>query len=516
MTAATRLLCLLAAALLLSLPAAYNGLPFIYPDTATYIRGAEMGVQKLVGAERLPAWVPDERATKAPASAAGQPLSPAVDTDDIKAQGSVSSVADKVVLAGRSVYYGMLLYVSFLAGSLWLTVLVHGLCAAYVLHVLMVRLWGLRERTFLGTVAALTLLTPLGVFTGFLMPDIFTGLVILCTGTLTVYWTRLSRPSRWMLGAILLFGLASHASHLPLAAALLLLAWGARRFAHRPIATPALAVVAGCLVAALAAEAAFNLAVTRFVGAPPLRLPHLTARLIDMGPGTDYLRSRCPTERWAACRFVANYPTRWDAFLFSPEPSKGAFALADSATKRRMSEEQLGLAWAVFRHAPVTVARGVAQDVVRQVFLFDVDVAGSGTDHLPMFVGRMPDRLIEDMRAMRFFDTHAAHEFWSATTYASTFAAVVLLAVFARRRVPLQSPGEASSQAFTTFTLLVLAGVLLNAVLCATLASPLERFQSRVIWLVPWIGMTWLALAWQHGALRRIKKAPVAAPLSIS
>jgi hypothetical protein len=41
---------------------------------------------------------------------------------------------------------------------------------------------------------------------------------------------------------------------------------------------------------------------------------------------------------------------------------------------------------------------------------------------------------------------------------------------------------------------LVLAGVAANALVCVTAASSLDRFQSRVIWLLPFLALT--VLAW--------------------
>lgn len=484
------------AALLLCLPAWWNGHPFMYPDTPTYLRGAEMGVTRALGADRLKPWLPA-------APQAGAPAAPSP-SGDVQPAASLTSVQDKVVLAGRSVYYGMLLYLGFLAGGLGLAVAAQALCVAYVLHLVMVRLWRLSVRSYLLTVGALAVATPLGVFTGLLMPDVFTGITVLAIGVLAVHWPDLARTQRWVLAALLLFALASHSSHLPLALAMIAAALAARWAwgRWRGLSLPGLGVAAACLLAAFAAEAAFNLAVTRFVGAPPMRLPHLTGRLIDMGPGTDYLRKQCPQAGYAACKWVSNYPTLWDDFLFSTDPRKGAFALADAATKRRLSDEQLRLAWAVLRHDPAGVVGGVAADVVRQVGLFET--ATLRTDQLAQYAGRVPDEVFAAMRSMRSLDNHAASRILTIATYLGTAAGLLLLAWIAWRGTP---PGRD----FPRLAALVLLGVLANAAICAALASPLERFQARVIWLVPFLAIGALALA----ARPRLAATPVA-PLSTS
>ena len=151
----------------------------------------------------------------------------------------------------------------------------------------------------------------------------------------------------------------------------------------------ALVVTAGCIAGAVASEWAFGKAVTMAVGAPPLRLPHPMARLIDLGPGTAYLKQNCPRSGFAACAYLQNYPTAWDDFLFSTDPAKGAFALADVATKRRLSEEQLRFAGEVIRFDPAGVVSGIGADVLRQLVNFRVDVTSYGSRGLAMFEGRV-------------------------------------------------------------------------------------------------------------------------------
>ena len=486
---------ILVAAALLCLAALWNGQPFFYPDTPTYLRGAEMGVTKVVGSGRLKPWLPAQStqpvAATTPAADAPKAVTPAK---------SLTSVDDKIVLAGRSVYYGALLYASYLAGSMWLTVAVQALCVAYLLHLLMVRRWGLRPLHLLGTVAALGLVTPLAVYTGLLMPDVFAGLGILSAGTLAVYWKRLGRADRAALTAMLLFGLTAHASHVAVMALMLLVGLAARRFSvrWRHLSGAALLVVAACMVGAVGAEWAFGKAVTKAVGSPPLRLPHPMARLIDMGPGTDYLRQNCPQAGFAACAFLQNYPTAWDDFLFSTDPHKGVFALADAATKRQLSQEQMRFVVEVVRHDPVGVVRGVGSEVVRQFGQFGMDVWGYGPRELAMYAGRIPDAMFARMQASRAVGTDVYARWFTLAAYASTVASLVLAAWLLRRHRDGHRAVDPAPDGFIDMAWIGLAGVAANAVICATLASSLDRFQARVIWIVPFLAFSAFALLLSH------------------
>ncbi len=489
------LLSTLLAAAFLCLAALWNGQPFYYPDTPTYLRGAEMGAARALPHGSFKPWMPTEASSEAQALAA-QPTPPSVQR--------LTSVEDKVVLAGRSVYYGALLYLSYLTGpgsSLWLTVLAQALCLAYLLQLAMVRVWGVSNTQFLAATVALGLVTPMAVYTGFLMPDIFAAMLIVCVALLSTAWSRLHAADRWALSGLLLYALLTHASHVAIAAALLVLLLARYLLPGRRSASSAnsdagagkaLGVLAACLVLAVVAEAAFVKAVTLAVGAPPLRLPHPMARLIDAGPGTDFLKKNCPQSNYAACRYVQNYPTAWTDFLFSTDPVKGAFALADPATKRRLSDEQLRFAWDVTRADPLGVVRVVGVDVLRQLVRFDTDVWSVPNDGIaPYFQGRVPPEVYAQMQASRAARTRAYDHWFTLSNRVAVLGTVLLFALAWPQRRQFFRRSR-----FNAFAGVVLVGVVSNAVVCAGLASSMDRFQARVIWLLPFLAITGV-LAWR-------------------
>ncbi len=495
----SRLAAVVCAALMLCLPALWNGLPFFYPDTPTYLRGAEMAAGQV--ARRI---APADTAADAAA-----PAAPPSVTSPPAARG-LTSLEDKVVLAGRSIYYGGLLYAAQAAGGLWLAVIAQALCVAAVLHLVMVRLWRVRPAAFLGTTAVLSAATPLAVYTGLLMPDVFAGLAILAFATLSVYWRQLTWPQRSLLAGVLMFGLLSHASHVAVAAVLLLgvlalRAWNAR---WQGVSAPALSLSAACVVLAIAAEWAFAAGVQRALGAPPLRLPYPTARLIEMGPGTQLLRARCPEAGYAVCAYAANYPTAWDEFLFSTDPARGTFALADAATKRQIVAQQGAFVREVIAQDPVGVLTGWVTDLGRQLLWFRVDVWSFGARQLAMFEGRVTPETYAAMQASRGLNEPAYNRVFTAATYASTGAAVLLAAWWAWRRragAPARVP-----QRMEQVAAIAVAGVMANALVCVTAASSLDRFESRVVWLLPFLALAVLALVWSRRTAGEAAQRPQA------
>jgi hypothetical protein len=483
-------LALLATAALLCLAAVLNGQPFLYPDTPAYVRRAELSVGKVLGEDRIKPWIGKPSAAEGPAGSSG---------------GAHAGNDRSVSLAGRSVYYGALLYAAHAAGSLWLAVAAQALCVAGMLHLLIVRLWGFGGRHLLAAGASLALLTPAAAFTGLLMPDVFAGLTVLCSGVLASYWNRLRRWERIAVAALLLFAIAAHPSHLALAAAMLIFVLGCRLLRQGLRAPwPAIVLMGGCVLGGVAAEWVFNKAMAAAAGAPPVRLPHSMAHLIGMGPGTEFLRQNCPQAGYVACDYVANFPTHWDDFLFSDDPSKGAFWLADAQAKRRMSQEQVAFVLDVLRFDPLGVARGLGADVLTQLASFRVDVGRFAPDEPERFyVGRVPDRVVADMRRSRAMQGGDFDGWLSGATYAVVAASLVLLAWCRRSSAPPPRP-----PGFDELVLVVGAGVLANAVICAVFAAPLDRFQSRVIWLVPFLAAAVLLQRGIAGLVRTSSSNP--------
>src|SRR4051794_1411863 len=166
-------LIIIAIAMLSLWPALLNGSPFYHPDTPSYFRAAASGAYKVFGLKT--AWTEDffrvylaSNAGTGGAASTFQTLRPEI----------------PVTLSGRSIYYGMFLYLSYLAGSVWIAVVVQSLLAATSIYLtlgLIGRTIGVRMHPayalLIGLSAALA--TPLGYVSGQMMPGIFTGIGLL-------------------------------------------------------------------------------------------------------------------------------------------------------------------------------------------------------------------------------------------------------------------------------------------------------------------------------------------------
>jgi len=389
------------------------------------------------------------------------------------------------VLAGRSIYYGVLLYLSHITGRLWPAVLVQ---AFAVLLAISLTLQTFGSFTWLRlTVVSLVLatLTPMSFFVSLLTPDIFAGITVLAVsnlllqGSLMPFWMR----STWiaLLSAALLF----HTSHLLIAVALLAVGLPYALFARVSISWKGIAGVVVALTIAFVGEAVFNLGVTKLVGAAPIRPPFLMARMIADGPGSDYLAASCPASQLAVCQFVKRLPIGdWD-FLWSTDPATGVFAVADPETRRRLADEQYRFAWATFKFDPLGVLAAMLRNSADQLMLIGLAEFNYDSNEKKFLTAHVPEPYLQRLLTTRAWNETVPTHVMSVTVAISTVLSLLYLtSVTLIRRRP-----SVHEKRLLVFMNIAVGGTIINAVVCATLAMRLERYQARVVWLLPLVAI---------------------------
>lgn len=270
----------------------------------------------------------------------------------------------------------------------------------------------------------------------------------------------------------------SHDTLLALAGAMgavaLLAGWRAvtvrdRGFFAVALATPVVAGIVGSVL--------FSAVAVANTGRPPLRLPFLTARLASTPAGLATLHKACPSSDLTICRYRDRLPVDWTDFLFDRQA--GVYAAAPPHHRHALADEQYRFAAAVFAHAPLRTLGTIAGDVSKQLVTTDLADLRQ-REKARYFDAHFPVPVMAQARGSRVWqDAAILDRMHGRDTAAALVAAALLLAAAGlRRRIGL--PREAVG-----IIMLILAGVLLNALICGSLASPWGRFQARVLWVVP-------------------------------
>jgi len=446
-------------------PAVYNGGPLLGSDTEAYIRYADVAVAKFTN--RPPEWWSQTELT-----------------DQSVSTTSARHEEAKAPFLGRSIYYGMLLKIGDAYGMMWPSIALQAAALLLAIALTLLNTIGLSRFNLSVLVVLLAFTTPVAFFASRLMPDMFAGIAILATANLIIYTERMNRVSlfAWvgLLGAALLF----HSTHVLIALAIFVWFLFCRVFLRGSASWTGLGAVFFCIVLAFAGDAAFSIATMKAFGVAPIRPPFLTARMVADGPGEAYLRSSCPDSGFAVCRFIDRLPTTADKFLWSSDAANGGvFTPADPATRRALSNEQFRFALAVLRYDPLGEATAMARNTLKQIGMVSMSEFNLTNIDRNEFRQELPPRYLKAAEQTRS---------WNDTMPVAVMSAVVLIvllgtASYIVRIIFLPSNHAMDDRGLEKLAVIVIGGIILNAFVCGAMSDPYDRYQLRVIWLVPFV-----------------------------
>lgn len=384
------------------------------------------------------------------------------------------SVGGASKLAGiRSVAYSVFAYLTHFPGDSWLaTCLLQALPTSWLAYLVSRSLGiGRRPRLLIATAAILAFGSTAPWFVIYAGPDIFAGLAILAVALLVSYPLGSSLWERLGLSAIVYFAACAHVSHVPILVALValvcLMVLLRRRRSGLRAEIGKLAWVVTPVAVAIATLMVGNAIAFRTLDIAAKAYPIPLARSIEDGPARWYLEEHCATERYAVCEIYDTFPTTAGEFLFGPKT--GVRFLATPEQLDRIRAEQSTILAKATQAYPWAAFAGAAEQSFKQLLKF-----GLG-DHSMDFrmirnVNGSPDvASLADPRLglRRTLST------WLAIPVVVAFAGLILLWITGVLRRP--SPERA-------LLLTVVAGCLINAIVCGSLSASTDRYQGRVIW----------------------------------
>lgn len=459
------LLLSLIAAVLLSWPALVMDGPLVYADTGSYHEAGE----KMVG-------VAESRIAA---------LSEADEVQQKGAPNGTNSGIEGIKL--RSIPYSIYTYITAASPlGLWLTCLIQATIVLFAAAALIPRIPLSARMPFSVGLAAIAVFSSLPWFVSYAMPDLLAALVVIFYLLQLRLADGIGAKGKILLVAMATAAILAHYGNIPLAAGLAaaVIVW---RWFEKSLA---LSVIALCLAPVVFA-AAFNLAggkvSTGEESVAPKRLPILLARSLEDGPARWYLEDACKSDRYTICEVFDTIPDNVGSFLWGED----GFRRATDAQVEAIRAEEREILLEAFKRYPLTQTRALFGNALLQT-------VSVGTGELwPL--GRGGESAIVDrvknggVRAERDRFLLA----FDVITPLATFLAIAILLYVARRR--------GISYSWWVMIGFTIVALLLNAAIFGGLSAPVDRYQSRIIWLLPAILV--LSVATDRGRLRRSHEA---------
>ncbi|WP_395622119.1 hypothetical protein [Sphingomonas daechungensis] len=380
----------------------------------------------------------------------------------------------------RSITYSVATYLlSAPATTLILLTIFQALCAAIVIVATLGAFGGLPTRRTAISLVLIASATTVAPASYLAVPDIFAGLLIGAMVLLIAAWTRLSLGIRLLCTGIAAFAVTAHASHIPLAAGMtaLGLGWVAvkRFYFHDPLPRWTWAWVVAPLLIGGMTTVAVNRVAFGETSLTSKRYPFALARSVNDGPARWYLEKHCPELKYTICTLYPNGLPKGGAleFLWGPD---GIVNVATAEQLDRIRAEEPDIVLAAAKEYSWFEVRRISYNIIRQLVSFrpypyeaNLVLDESGTPQLnwSRVESPVPLHVISILTAISV----ALATLWLGWTF-----------IKERELRPVIA--------------LLFLGILGNAVTCTVLSAVAQRYQARVIWLIPLLA---LAL---YGAIR--------------
>lgn len=449
--------------LMMMWPTVVNRGPFFFSDTTAYVRGMDAAAYRVLGVSTD--WT--ERFLQR------------YDGRQAAAITTVSSTgSNAVTLAGRSVYYGALLYIADWFGGLAAVPVLQSLLVALCLYLTTRRFVGRRQYSsaaFLALSATLSVASSVAFFSGFLMPDLYAGTAVLAAAHMLTPSPRLLWGEKLFWFALLSWSALSHSSII----VVLIVVAGSMLLPSLRCGRPTARAIwgIGCAIAVgILGELIFYGAVREFSGNAPVRPPFLMARLVADGPGKGFLRDNCPTSGFVLCHHMEGLSSNSDLILWSPNREQGVFSALPNDERRQIAGEEARFVVAVVADRPLDVLRTSLTAIADQALKWRFSEFNQTPPETSELNAKLPARVQHQYATTR---AYTANMPVSAVEVLSLLACAISLMIAVRALSRRNTDYRVK-----IFLATLLIGIVTNIAVCGALSTPHDRYSTRVLWVL--------------------------------
>ena len=376
------------------------------------------------------------------------------------------------LVPSRSTAFG--LYLHFGEDSaFWINLGIQALATLWVLQLTLRVLGMARPWRLLAIALVLVLTTALPWLASMLLTDIFCGLSVLSLFILVVHGERTSTAEKCLLFGLTAFAAATHSATLAVLLGLCAVGWIARPFLRGRISVSGLTQGSLTIVAGAALLLSANFALSGQLAWTPGGYGVAFGRMMQDGIVARYLRDHCPQQQLKLCPYRDQLPATADQFLWGN-------SMFNTLGRFQGLNDEMGFivlhslaeypAWQV-----EAALAGTAQQLLHVA-------TGEGNNvwlgHTYGIFERFLPAQLKPMRAARqqrgHLDFTAINTVHVPIALASMLLAVILFGHGLTRR-----PFDDLTLLAGTITFALLG----NAVTCAVISGPHDRYGARLAWL---------------------------------
>ncbi len=461
--------------LALLLPAIVNGSALPFPDSISYIKGGPVALEKL-GA-LIDNLLPTNEAPHNEAATGNN-----LDGSTTNSGGAISGM--------RSATYSVYAYLMGMLADNGIFIVAGQAAMVAFTTVLFLRVFtpALSQTEFAATVVILTLLTSASWYGSFAMPDILGAAAVLSLALYYFYLEKLNLFEKLTIAAITAFAITAHPGNVLLVAALAGLG-GIERLVRDIRAGNKFAFATYCwagapLALGVGAILAISLLGFGEASVAPKRYPYALARSVTDGPALWHLEKHCDTYHYAVCEVFDEIPQGVGEFLWE---ETGLRYKATPEQLDRIRAEEMTIVARAAREYPMAQIRKAFANTYEQITRIGIPAIGVGQKLHRGEYGAW--RIIPAQT-----DTNYIIQPFETLQIVVVYASLGLLGYLLVGR-------KAGNEAALRAIALIGGALLVNAVICGVLSGPADRYQGRLIWLLPLIATALVAVnkPWKNG-----------------
>lgn len=396
-----------------------------------------------------------------------------------------------VVPVNRPVIYGLFIKHISMSLSLWFVVITQAIIIGYLILMLAKFLW--RDSWFtksLLLILPISLLTAVSNFTSQIMPDIFTSVMILSLALFILYSDK-SRIVTFIMAGLILFSMVSHFSNLLTSTILVFILVIVKlflpkiRFTMKKILWLSIVVSSGWILIPTLNYiygGGFNLSRVGNV--------FLTANLIETGIVTKFLDDNCKTKNITLCKYRNEFPMPAWYFLFRSSP------LYDNKPIETLNTDSVWLQKNI-EYAPMI--NDILTSPKYLTKIAGISFISTIKQLSELTIPEIPSR-IEASNLFSLIETYYPKEanqckvskqslskqaFPVQSTLQMISVLISLIGILII--IILKKFQKYLSKDYVLILFIFISGIIINSWVCATFSSVATRYQSRVVWLIPFV-----------------------------